>query len=238
MDNQNLEFQIKEINDKLDFITAHIREQQRWQREFQELKDDLTLIGKDIFQAATEELEEVAHHFDTTDLLHLGKKLLRNTRNLNKMLDQAESAADFLKDATPLGKQIVAQLMETLAELERKGYFNFAQEFFKILDTIVTSFTIEDIRLLRENIVSILITIKGITQPEILNTVNNALGFFQKLDVEVEQEISYWQLFKELRDPEMRRGIYFMIQFMKSIVQPTTNGLENQQKLLLFKKEK
>jgi len=237
MAEQNIELQIKEINEKLDFITAHLAEQQRWQREIRELKDDLTLIGKDIFQAATEELDEVAQHFDTTDLLYLGKKLLRNTRNLNKMLDQAESAADFFKDATPLGKQVFAQLMDTLAEFERKGYFDFAQETFKILDTIVTSFSVEDVRLLRKNIISILITVKGLTQPQMLNTVNNALGFFQKLDVDVEQKISYWQIFKEMKDPEMRRGIAFVIQFMKSMVQPIENGIDNQQLQLSQKEE-
>jgi type I site-specific restriction endonuclease len=126
------------------------------------------------------ELEEVSYHFDTADLLHLLKKLLRNTRNLSNMIDQVESVSDFLKDATPLGKQVVNQLMETLQELDRKGYFDFFRESIKILDTVVTTFSVEDVRLFRENVVSILLTLKNLTQPEMLSTVDNALRFFKK----------------------------------------------------------
>jgi uncharacterized protein YjgD (DUF1641 family) len=222
MENKKIEQQLLEIHQKLDLLTAQMREQQRRQRELQELKEDLTIIGKDIFQSAVQELDEVAHHFDTTDLLYLLKKLLRNTRNLTKLMDQMESAADFVQDAAPLGKQVLNHLLDTLSELERKGYFDFARELFNILDTIVSSFTINDVKLLRENITAILLTVKNLTQPEMLSSVNNALHFFQKMDVEIEKDISYWQILKAMRDPEMKRGIAFLIQFTKNMVQ--SNG--------------
>ncbi len=223
MENKTIEQQIQAINQKLDFITETMQEYQRRQREMQELKEDLTRIGKDLFQAATEELDEVAQHFDTSDLLYLLKKIMRNTRNLARMMDKMESAADFFQDATPLGKQVVGQLMDTLAEMEKKGYFDFAREVFQIIDTVVTSFTPDDVRLLRENITSILLTVKNLTQPEMLSTVNNALGFYRKMDIEIEKEISYWEIIKQLRDPEMKRGIAFMIQFVKNMANPNTN---------------
>lgn len=222
MENKKIGQQLLEIHQKLDLLTAQMREQQRRQRELQELKEDLTIIGKDIFQSAVQELDEVAHHFDTTDLLYLLKKLLRNTRNLTKLMDQMESTADFVQDAAPLGKQVLNHLLDTLSELESKGYFDFTRELFNILDTIVTSFTLNDVKLLRENITAILLTVKNLTQPEMLSSVNNALHFFQKMDVEIEKDISYWQILKAMRDPEMKRGIAFLIQFTKNIVQ--SNG--------------
>jgi uncharacterized protein YjgD (DUF1641 family) len=54
--------------------------------------------------------------------------------------------------------------------------------------------------------------------------VNNALTFFQKMDVVVEQKVSYWSLIKELRDPELKRGLAFVIKFMKNMVK--TNGTQ------------
>jgi len=226
METTQLEKQIKDINQKLDVLTQYMQEQQRRQREWQELKEDMTLIGKDIFQTAVEELDEIAHHFDTTDLLYLLKKLLRNTRNFSRIVDQLESAFDFVNDATPLGKQVLNQMMDTLSELEKKGYFEFGKEAFKIFDTIVTTFTVDDIRLLRENIAAIIITFRNMTQPEMLGSMNNALHFFQKMDVNVDQKISYWQLMKEMRDPEFKRGIAFLIHFMKNMVQ--SNGKSEQ----------
>ena len=236
MDKQNIEQQIQDINQKLDFITEQLQEQQRRQREMQELKEDLTIIGKDIFQAATLELEEVSHHFDTADLLYLLKKLLRNTRNLSNMIDQVESASDFLKDAAPLGKQVVNQLMDTLQELDRKGYFDFLRESMKILDTVVTTFSVEDVRLFRENVASILLTLKNLTQPEMLSTVDNALGFFKKMDVMVPEEVSYWDILKQLRDPELKRGFAFTLQFMKNLV--NKNGHEQLKQVTLNNSKK
>ena len=226
METKPIEQQLSEINKKLDVLTSYMTEQQRRQREWKELQEDLTIIGKDVFQTAVTELDEVAQHFETTDLLYLIKKLLRNVRNISKMMDQVESAVDFLEDATPLSKQIFSQLLDTLTELERKGYFEFTRESLKIVDTIVSTFTIEDIQLLRANIVGIIETFRNMTQPEVLGSVNNALHFFKELDVVVDEKITVWQLLREMRDPEMKRGMAFIIRFMKNMVR-TNGSVEN-----------
>jgi uncharacterized protein YjgD (DUF1641 family) len=218
MSNHNeLEQQLSEIRQQLEVVTEYVRAEQRRQREMTELKQDLALIGKDVFQAAVVELEEVGEHFDSQDLLFLLKKLLRNTRNLNKMLDQVESVYGFWEDAKPLGKEVFSDLLEHLDQFDRKGYFEFLKAILRLFDTIVTSFTVEDVALLRENIVSILLTIKNLTQPDMLKSMNNAVSFFQKMDVAVEKDVSLLALIKEFRDPEVRRGIAFLLAFAKNM---------------------
>ena len=220
MENKKIEQQLQEINEKLNIITAQMEQQQKRQRELDELKEDLTLIGKDFYQAAVVELDEVAEHFDAADMFYLMKKVLRNTRNMIKVMDQMESVFDLARDVAPLTKEMVDHWMEIMETLDKKGYFEFAGEIFKIVDTVVTSFTPEDVRMLRENITSILLTIKNLTQPEMLSTMNNALGFFRKMDIAVESDVSYWALMKQMRDPEMKRGLAFVIQFMKNMANP------------------
>ncbi len=217
MENQKLAEQLQDIQQKLDFISDQMRAYQHRQSEFEELKNDLALIGKDVFNAAVEELEDVAPYFDTRDLVHLFKKLLRNTRNLNTLLTQLEGAVDLYNDLQPLGKQMFNEILETLHEFDQKGYFEFLKESVQIVDTIVTSFSIEDVRHLRENITSILLTIKGMTQPDMLATINNALGFFKKMDIEVKEDISIMKIVRQIQDPEVKRGIYFMLEFVKKM---------------------
>jgi len=125
MDNKSIELEISAIHKKLDFITDQLQQNQARSQEMQELKNDLSLIGKDMFDAAVDELEDVAPYFETSDLIHLVKKLLRNTRNLNKMLTQLEGAEDLFRDLQPLGKEIFDQILDTLNELDQKGYFEF-----------------------------------------------------------------------------------------------------------------
>ncbi len=227
MDNKNLQKELQSIHQKLDMITARMDEDQKKRREFDELKDDLAIIGKDIFNTAVHELEDVAPYFDTDDLIHLVKKLLRNTRNLTRMLDQLESLQDLYTDVQPLGKEIFGELLENLSEMDSKGYFEFLKESMQIVDTIVTSFTLEDVRLLRENITSILLTVKSMTQPEMLSSMNNALDFFKKMDIEVDKDVSLFSIIKQMRDPEVKRGMLFMLEFVKNMAEPKKINLQN-----------
>lgn len=226
MENKNIQLELQEIHQKLDFISEQMRDYQHKQREIQELKDDMALIGKDIFNAAVEELDDVAPYFDTNDLIHLIKKLLRNTRNINKVLTQMESAEDLYRDLKPLGKQIFGEILETLNEFDQKGYFEFMRESLKIFDTIVTSFSAEDVRLLRENIKSILLTIRGMTQPEMLGTINNALEFFKKMDIDIDKNISYFRLLKEMSNPEVKHGIIYMLEFVKNMAKSNQANIQ------------
>ncbi len=217
MKDQNITRKLEEIDEKLTFLTEQMKLQARRQQELQELKDDLNRIGTDIFQAAVTELDEVATHFDTEDVLYLIKKLLRNTRNIAKMVEQLESMADLLEDATPIGKQAFLDLLVSLDELDRKGYFEFLRESARIFDNIVTSFSVEDVRLLADNIVTILETVKNLTQPDMLSAINNALSVYKNLDIKVDEKISYRELLRQARTPEMRRGLAFGIQFLKNL---------------------
>ncbi len=229
METKTLEKELQDIHQKLDFISDQMRDYQQRQKEMSELKSDLSLIAKDIFDAAVDELEDVAPYFDSGDLIHLLKKLLRNTKNINRLLTQMESAEDLFADLQPLGKQVFDQLLNTLNELDQKGYFEFFRESIKIVDTVVTSFSTEDVRLLRENIASILLTVKNMTQPEMLSTIDNALGFFRKMDITVEKDISYFQIMKELRNPEVKQGIIFMLEFLKNMAKPNSKLLIEKQ---------
>ncbi len=229
METKTLEKELQDIHQKLDFISDQMRDYQQRQKEMSELKSDLSLIAKDIFDAAVDGLEDVAPYFDSGDLIHLLKKLLRNTKNINRLLTQMESAEDLFADLQPLGKQMFDQLLKTLNELDQKGYFEFFRESIKIVDTVVTSFSTEDVRLLRENIASILLTFKNMTQPEMLSTIDNALGFFRKMDITIEKDISYFQIMKELKNPEVKQGIIFMLEFLKNMAKPNNKLLTEKQ---------
>ena len=90
MEALGVEIRIDEINKKLDLILEEIELQKKHRREMDDLKDDLMRVGKDIYNSAVVELEEVHDHLQTGDMLHLGKKLLRNVNNISKMFDQLE----------------------------------------------------------------------------------------------------------------------------------------------------
>jgi uncharacterized protein YjgD (DUF1641 family) len=219
MEDKTIQTQMEEINRKLDLVIDEIELQKKHRREMDDLKDDLMRVGTDLYSSAVTGLEEVHDHLETSDILHLGKKLLRNVNTMNKMFDKLESAKDFFDDASPLVRESIIDFMARMDEFDRKGYFQFFNELQNVMDNVVTSFTVEDVKALGDNVVTILNTIKSLTQPDMLHAINNAVSVYTKLDIEIEEKVSYFQLFKQMNNQEMRNGIAFGIKFLKSLAE-------------------
>lgn len=217
MEENKLQAQINELNAKLDIILEEIELQKRHRREMEDLKDDLMRVGKDVYETAVVELDQIHDHVNSRDILHFGKYMLRNVNTISKVIQQLESTKDFLTDASPLMREYIIDFMAKLDEFDRKGYFEFMKELGKVSDSVVTSFSVEDVKSLGDNVVTILNTVKNLTQPDMLHTINNAVNVYKKLDIEVTEKVSFLSLLKELNDPETKKGIAFAIRFLKSL---------------------
>ncbi|MHB1687777.1 MAG: helical membrane plugin domain-containing protein [Ignavibacteriaceae bacterium] len=222
MEETNIQNQIDSINQKLDIILEEIELQRKHRREMDDLKDDLTRIGKDLYQTTVVELEEMHDQINSGDILHFTKKLLRNITNLTKTFEQLENVRGFLQDAAPLTRHSFIDLMNKLDEFDRKGYFQFIKELGNVVDKVVTSFTIDDVKNLGDNVVTILNTVKNLTQPDMLHAINNAVSVYKKLDIEISENVSFFSLIKEINTPEMKKGLAFGIKFLKSMA--VSNG--------------
>ena len=217
MEEKTMQSQIDSLNNKLDIILEEIEHQRKHRQEMEDLKDDLMRVTTGIYQSAISELEEIHDHTTGEDIFFLGKKLLRNVNTLTQTFELIENAKGFLEDFAPVSRELVIDTMKKFDEFDRKGYFEFLKELEKIADNIVTSFTVDEVRALSENVVTILNTIKNLTQPDMLNAINNAVIVYKKLNINIEEDVSYLKLFKELKSPEMKKGLAFGIQYLKSL---------------------
>lgn len=225
---KNIQKQIDEINGKLDIILDEIEHQRRHRREMDDLKDDLTRVGKDLYLSAVDELEEVHDHINTGDMLYLGKKVLRNVNNITKMFEQLESITDFLHDATPLTREYILAFMKKMDEFDRKGYFEFLKESAKIIDKVITEFPVQELKIFKDNIIVFMNTIKNLTQPEMLESINNAAITFKEFDFESSKNMSLFKLLREVNTPEMKNSIALGVQLLKSLSKKTEgNNLIN-----------
>lgn len=215
----DMQEQINAMNRKLDIVLEEITIQKQKRQEVEDLVTDLSIIGKDMFKASVDELDHAGVELDTEALKSLLFRLLRNVGTLNDMVEMLESATDLAKDAAPIIHQMGLQGVNHMNELEKKGYFDFIKELFIVADNIISHFSQEDVRMLAENVVTILETIKNLTQPEMLGAMNNAVNIYKKIETKDIQEYSMWKAFKEMRTPEMKKGIGFMITFLRNIAE-------------------
>jgi len=220
----NIQAQIDQINIKLDIILEEIELQKKRRLEVEDLKDDLMRVGKDLYQTAVEELDQIHDHVNTRDILHFGKYMLRNVNTISKVVQQLESTKDFLNDAAPLIREYIVDFMAKMDEFDRRGYFEFIKESQNIVDKVVISFSKEDVKALGDNIVTILNTIKNLTQPDMLQAINNALNVYKILDIEVGDKVSLFSILKEMNSPEVRKGLVFALRFLKSLAEQPQNN--------------
>lgn len=216
-----MEQTLAELNQKVDALTAQVaflaeeaRRQQRQRQEMEELKHDLTPAAMAFFRLLVTQLEEVEQYAQLEDVVRLFKRLLRNTRNLEQMLDQLESVAELGREVSPLSHEAFLALMMRLDEMERKGYFTFMRGGLNIADRVVTSFDEEDVRQLGDNIVLILQTVKQMTQPDVMRLLQNTAVVMRE---EEAGDVSMLTILRQLNDPAVKRGLSKTLTVLRTV---------------------
>jgi uncharacterized protein YjgD (DUF1641 family) len=209
---------IDSLTEQVAALTAHAEIQQKRQQEFDELKNDMIPIANHMIKLSIDELAEIGAEFEVEDLFFLLKRVIRNTHLLLAMMDRLEAVMGITDEVELLGKQVFNYAVEQLDQLERDGYFAFAREGWQILERIVTEFSEDDVRALGDNIVTILNTVRNMTQPEIMALANNAIGAIQA-EPSTTEKISTLQLLGELRKPEVRLGMARMLNLIKALAE-------------------
>lgn len=216
-----MEQTLLELNQKIDALTAQVaflteeaHQQRRRRQEWDELKEDVTPIANDVFRLSVQQLEEVESYVQIEDILHLLKRVLRNTRNLEQMLDQMESLVELWQDLNPLTRDMFLIFMKQLEEMEKKGYFTFLRGGLEIADRVVTSFDEEDVRQLGNNVVLILQTVKEMTQPEVMTMLRNTAILMKE---EEAIDTSLLGILRQMNDPAVKKGLAKTLMVLRSV---------------------
>jgi len=181
MADKNIQVQIDEINQKLDLVLLYVNEQRLKSERMEDLVTDVSIIGKDLFDTAVYELDNQGIELDVGQMKVLAFKLIKNAGNFTRVLEMFESTIDFIMDAGPVAREVIIDLIKKLHEFEQKGYFAFFRELYRVMDTIIVNYSKEDVRLLADNVVTILDTVKNLTQPDMLKAMNNAVNIYKNL---------------------------------------------------------
>ena len=214
---ENTSKQIAELNQKVDTILEYVNQQRLKSEAINDLIGDASIIGKDVYDSTVKALDEHEVVLEPDELRELGIRVAQNVGNFNTLLDTLGSAMDLMKDVGPIANEVIIDTTKKLNEFEQKGYFEFLKEFGHIVDNIVTYYGVEDMRMLADNVVAILDTVKNLTQPDMLKSVDNAVKVFANLEMEDIPEYSIFKVMREMNKPEMKKALGFFITFMKNM---------------------
>lgn len=220
---ENTEKQIAELNQKVDTILEYVNQQRLKSMAMEDLISDVSIIGKDVYDGTVKALDEREVVLEPDELRELGIRFAQNVGHFNTLLDGLGSMMDLAKDVGPIANEVIIDATRKLHEYEQKGYFEFMKETGAIIDNIVSHYGVDDVRMLADNVVTILDTVKNLTQPEMMKSVDNAVRVFSNLEMDEVPEYSVFKLMREMNKPEMKKALGFMVSFMKSLSQSQDN---------------
>ena len=222
MEDKNIQLQIDALDKKLDLILGYVHQQKLQSNMVEDLIGDLSIIGKDAYDSTVQELDNRQVELDPSELTGLVVSFLRNVGNIKTVMDTLEMAVDLGKEVGPIANEVIIDFTKQMHSLEQKGYFDFIREIGPVIDNVVKGFSPQDIKELANNIVPILAIIKEMTQPEVLNTVQNAMKAFNSMETESVPSYSIWKLMREMNSPEMKKALGYGITFMKNVSKDVT----------------
>lgn len=152
----------------------------------------------------------------------LAQRVVRIEAKLDRMMEfmervehRVEGLEELKEDFVPIVNDAFRLLANKLVELEKRGAVGFVREGVRVMETVATSFSEEDVRLLGENVVHILNTVRALTQPEVLGVAGKAAHALETVGAETEKR--KLGLFRAMRDPEVRKGMTVMMAVLREL---------------------
>ncbi len=189
MTTELMQQQISELNQKVDLLLEYITEQRQKRQVWDDLADDLYRVGNDAFKTAVKEFDNRGVELDMDQVKMMIFSFLKNIETFNTLLTMLQSVTDFAKDASPIVKEMIIDLTYEMDRLEKAGVFDS-------LKTIL----------------------QNISNPQFLQTVANITSVLNntKPDEKLDNK-SLFKIMKEMRSPEVRRGLSYGLRIVKEL---------------------
>lgn len=218
MADTSIQQQVDELNRKVDLMLEIMSRQSQQSEAMQDLVEDLSIVGKDAFQTAVDELAIQNIRVDGEDIKYLVFKFLRNIKTFGELMDTLESVMDFLHDVGPIVKDAGIAATNSLGKLESEGYIAYMKQLVNLAGEFKNSVTEEDIIRLKENLPTIGAAIRNVTQPHVLAEVQHITEVLatMRMDDKADNK-SLFKLMREMNKPEVRKSLSFMLRMISEI---------------------
>lgn len=147
----------------------------------------------------------------------MSAQLAEVTAELRAQRAQREMLAELLADVAHVAGPAMQLLSQRLARLEEEGWFEFAEHGAGVLGKVVEAFDGEDVDALGDNIVTILETVRSMTQPDVMSLVGRSTTELRQAVGEDTPPPTLLQLARELREPQVKRGFDRLLVVLRSM---------------------
>jgi uncharacterized protein YjgD (DUF1641 family) len=205
------------ILDRLDRLEAQIAPLNASAKAIGELREELAPRLNEAVQALIVELADVEADFQLEDLLFLIKKIMRNVKNLNFVLDQMKNLIDFVLTAEPLLKSSVPQAISYLDDLEQRGVFRLLGTSIEVLKKVGDSYSTEDLQQIANGLVRLAGILKKLTAAEALDLLERLADLPSRVNVSDAQAVGPWGMLRGMGDPQVQQGLGVLLELTRGL---------------------
>jgi uncharacterized protein YjgD (DUF1641 family) len=176
------------LEQKMDLILEYLQEQRQQRQVMEDLVQDVSIISRDAFKYAVDELDTQGILIDGEQVKLLIFRFLKNLENISNLLETLNSVSDLMKDAMPIVNEVILDFTKKLAELEDNGVFDSLRAIGTHISNPVLLKRLEKITSALSHV-----------EPD------------EKLD-----DKSLWKIYKELKSKEVRSSISYLLRVVKT----------------------
>jgi uncharacterized protein YjgD (DUF1641 family) len=209
--------EIKELNEKIDFLTSQVMILTDRVKKIDALKEDASLFAKDAYNEVVQFLDQVDPVFRGQHVIDLVKKLLINMENLGNLMNQLQSAVEFWDDVRPLAKEMFNSLTDILFQLEEYRFFETIKSMMKFPIRFNEEFTPEEIHNMEESFIRILKVVNRFAKPEIVDKIEDIAQAIEESDIKMDSNVSFFKIFRKFRSKEVLQNLNLLLDYITLI---------------------
>lgn len=151
----------------------------------------------------------------THDAAVLAAKVDALTAQVAYLVERQKKQEELFAEMMPIAKEVLATATSRLDDFEKRGYFAFGREALRVGERIVEGFGPKDVEALGDAVVSILETVRAVTQPEVLTTISEAANVIE--GAEKVQPIGIVGMVRASSDDEVQKGMAVMLEVLRHV---------------------
>ncbi|MBN2728644.1 MAG: hypothetical protein JXR53_05420 [Bacteroidales bacterium] len=176
------------LEQKMDLILEYLQEQRQQRQVMEDLVQDVSIVSRDAFKYAVDELDNQGILIDGEQVKLLVFRFLKNLDNISNLLETLNSMSDLMKDAMPVVNEIILDITQKLSELEENGVF-------------------DSLRLIAGHV----------SNPDLLRRVEHLTAALSQVKPDEKlDDKSLWKIFKDLKSKEVRSSLSYLLRVVKA----------------------
>jgi tRNA 2-thiouridine synthesizing protein E len=153
----------------------------------------------------------------TTNLDDIAARLDALSAQMNYLVERERRKEEMIEEFTPILREVMATATTRLQALDQQGWFSFGRALWGVIERVVEGYSAQDVEQLGGAIVSILDTVRALTQPQVLTILAQSSEVLQHANAA--EPIGLVGMVRASRNEDVQKGMAVLMDLLRHVGQ-------------------